>query len=596
MKVFDISIKNFRGISELKNLRSGDITTFVGKNDSGKSIILRALNSFFNHKFTPEDVFKGKPDNESTEITIRFQPSFTINSLALDDENKICLTKKFHFDKAGKLKVDISYTCFDINDSNFQNTWGLKEGDLNKMLESLGETFSRSGRGVTNLTKIETILAKTNAKGRILASHPAEDFIKALSAQYVDFELPEFSLFDAEENLDISSTDFQGQFKQLTKTSLDSNSGLTTKIEDNVRNDLEQEFDVITTYMVKNVPELDKLKPRVNCNWGNLVKFTLDLKFKNEAYDIPISHKGTGFKRLLMVAYFEYLADKQNKKYQIFGIEEPETYLHPELQADLLDTLITLSSSSQFFITTHSPVFAGATNNANIVIVKKVNSKSEYQTPVGHTDILDQIIQELGIRPNYNLLNDNYRKIIFVEGKGDCIFWSIAMSKLIGGVPADILFIPCGGDQIEFFVNAQLCTKLNRRFAFIVDSDHGAIDYASKQANKLALKTKIEAINGQFEMLDKREAENYYHSAAIQRVLGANHILSAAFTIGDYADIKVDLENEIPNNVRSALKFKSKNNDRIFNEMTQQEWQETGFTRASGQTDLEEIIQLILSP
>lgn len=429
-----------------------------------------------------------------------------------------------------------------------------------------------------------------------MGTYPADEFLKTVATQYPDFEIPEFSLFDAEENLDVSSTDFQGQFKQLTKASLEANAELTTQIEGNVRNDLEQEFDVITTFMTKNVPELEKLKPRVNCNWGTLVKFTLDLKFRNENFDIPLSHKGTGFKRLLMVAYFEYLAQKTKKKYQIFGIEEPETYLHPELQADLLDTIITLSGTSQFFITTHSPVFAGATNDANIVIVKKVDSKSEYQTPVGHHEILDQIIQELGIRPNYNLLNDNYRKIIFVEGKGDCIFWSIAMTKLNGGMPADILFIPCGGDQIEFFVNAQLCLKLNRRFAFIVDSDHGAVDYAAKQQNKLALKTKIENMNGQFEMLNKREAENYYNPAAIQRILGARHNLSANFTIGDYTDIKVDLENEIPNNVRSALKFKLKNNDLIFNEMTQQEWQQSGFTRVSGNTDLKEIIQVILSP
>jgi putative ATP-dependent endonuclease of OLD family len=595
MKIFDISIRNFRGISELKNLKCGDITTFVGKNDSGKSIILKALDAFFNHEFSPEDVFKGKPEKEFAEITIRFQPSFSVNSLALDNEDKICLNKKFYFDKAGKIKIETTYTCFDINDPTFQNAWGLKESDLNKMLDILGETFSRSGRGVTNLTKIENISTKTSSKGKILATYPADDYIKALSSQYPDFEIPEFSLFDAEENLDVTSTDFQGQFKQLTKTSLDSNVKLTTQIEGNVRNDLEQEFDVISSYMVKNVPELEKLKPKVNCNWNNLVKFTLDLKFNNEAYDIPISHKGTGFKRLLMVAYFEYLAQKQKKRYQIFGIEEPETYLHPELQADLLETIITLSSSSQFFITTHSPVFAGATNDANIVIVKKVNSKSEYQTPVGHHDILNQIIEELGIRPNYNLLNDNYRKIIFVEGKGDSMFWSIAMTKLNGGVPADILFIPCGGDQIEFFVNAKLCTKLNRRFAFVVDSDHGAVDYAAKQANKLALKNKIEGMNGQFEMLNKREAENYYHAAAIQRILGVNHALSAGFAIGDYSDIKVDLENEIPNNVRSILKFKLKNNDAIFKEMTPQEWQQTGFIRPTGNSDLEEIIQMILS-
>ena len=37
MKIFDITIKNFRGIAELQRLKVGEINSFVGKNDSGKS-------------------------------------------------------------------------------------------------------------------------------------------------------------------------------------------------------------------------------------------------------------------------------------------------------------------------------------------------------------------------------------------------------------------------------------------------------------------------------------------------------------------------------------------------------------------------------
>ena len=59
MKIFDITISNFRGIKFLQNLKVGDINSFVGKNDSGKSNILKALDTFFNEKFEPNDVFNG---------------------------------------------------------------------------------------------------------------------------------------------------------------------------------------------------------------------------------------------------------------------------------------------------------------------------------------------------------------------------------------------------------------------------------------------------------------------------------------------------------------------------------------------------------
>lgn len=64
MKIFDISIKNFRGIKSLNKLKVGDINSFVGKNDSGKSNILKALDIFFNEKFTINDIFKGIQKDE----------------------------------------------------------------------------------------------------------------------------------------------------------------------------------------------------------------------------------------------------------------------------------------------------------------------------------------------------------------------------------------------------------------------------------------------------------------------------------------------------------------------------------------------------
>ena len=49
MLISKITIKNFRGIDLLENLEVSRINTFVGKNDSGKSTILRALDCFFDN-------------------------------------------------------------------------------------------------------------------------------------------------------------------------------------------------------------------------------------------------------------------------------------------------------------------------------------------------------------------------------------------------------------------------------------------------------------------------------------------------------------------------------------------------------------------
>lgn len=265
--------------------------------------------------------------------------------------------------------------------------------------------------------------------------------------------------------------------------------------------------------------------------------------------------------------------------------------MHPELQNDLLESIIDLSDESQFFLTTHSPIFAGATKTSNVVVVKKENELSQYLNYVNEDDILNVVIQELGIRPNYNLLNDNYRKAIFVEGKGDVLFWQKALQKLGSKPINDILFVPCGGDQVEFFVNAELCRKINRHFIFIVDSDKGAIDYASKLANKQALQEKVETLGGSFEVLHKREIENYYHRNAIQRILGNRFTLPEGFMIGDYDDVKELLKIQIIE--AGNVNFKTKNNFEVFDEMTPDEWKEVGVS-VNGSTDIELIIDCIL--
>lgn len=591
MKIFDLSITNFRGIKSLTNLKAGDINSFVGKNDSGKSNILKALDAFFNEKFAPNDVFKGIGENEKVDITIRFDTQEQINPLALDSEGKIRLSKVFSYNNAGKLVKEFFYVCNDINSDQYFNCWGIKEADINGYLTSLDIGFSRSGRGVTNLSKIQLIDTNTLDLGRVEKAYLADEYLKNLKKQYDFIELPEYSLFDAEQDLNVGSTTFQSQFKPIATLSLQNNSALTSQIETNVQGDLETEFGLITELMKRNVPNLEKIKPSVVCNWGNLVKFDLSLKFSSDTFEIPISNKGTGFKRLLMVAYFEYLAQKTTKKYQIYGIEEPETFLHPELQNDLLDSIITLSENSQFYISTHSPVFAGATKDSNIVVVKKANEISEYFNFENEADILDLVIKELGIRPNYNLLNENYRKAVFVEGSGDVKFWERAFVKINGSLPDDILLIPCGGDQVEFFVNAELCRKINRRFIFILDSDRGAVDYNTKLANKASLIAKVQDLGGEFDLLRKREIENYYSRAAIQRLLGADYNLPVEFQIEDYTDIREEIKTHIL--LPSRLNFKAKNNMEIFDEMTREEWLNSAF-QVGDTTDIELIIEKIL--
>ena len=60
MIINSLSIMSCRGIRQLENLELNSLMAIVGKNDTGKSTILHAINTFYNDiKLEEEDRFLG---------------------------------------------------------------------------------------------------------------------------------------------------------------------------------------------------------------------------------------------------------------------------------------------------------------------------------------------------------------------------------------------------------------------------------------------------------------------------------------------------------------------------------------------------------
>ena len=80
LRIKKIRIRNFRSIRDL-TLSPGDLSVLVGKNDIGKSNIVRALNLFFNGSATNKDTFdfnlehnvNNTPDKKAKQIIIRLE-------------------------------------------------------------------------------------------------------------------------------------------------------------------------------------------------------------------------------------------------------------------------------------------------------------------------------------------------------------------------------------------------------------------------------------------------------------------------------------------------------------------------------------------
>jgi putative ATP-dependent endonuclease of the OLD family len=561
-----LTIYNFRGIDKLEKLSISNLNTFVGKNDTGKSVILRALGCFFEpKKFDLKDIFKGKPEAETTSIELSFLPPVEIDDNALDSSKMITIKKDFPVVN-GKPKPTEYYLCFDYSDEQYQDLWNKKEEDLNQTIARLGEQPNKSGRGKKNILRIEQIKELLAEKERKDTYHELGGFLKNIEKAY-EITLPEYSLFDAEQDLDIEATNFQSQFKPIIAAYFENTKDKTAEIGTGLKLELANEFEEIRKYMTKNVSGLKKLNPSTEFDWSKaLKKFDLNLEFEGQNFDVPISHKGTGFKRLLMVAYFEYLASKKNIPDQIFAIEEPETYLHPSAQEDLLNSIIKISENSQFFLTTHSPVFAGATDGENSILVTKDESGISHYARE-EENIIEQIIKELGIRPDYNLLK-GVKYLIFVEGVDDIHFLNCYAKTVLGkNLEKDnILCVIGGGGSLKNYADLDLFKKLkgNNLYSVLIDGDDKE---SGKEKWGERIKIKCDSDGAEFKKLTKREIENYCNPKAICRVCKGLKI----------EDIKIENDTNVQNHLKElglVQNFKNELNVKVFNDMTKEEWEE----------------------
>ena len=268
------------------------------------------------------------------------------------------------------------------------------------------------------------------------------------------------------------------------------------------------------------------------------------------------------------------MAEKSKGNNVIYLIEEPETFLHPTAQADLLIALKELSNDNQVIITTHSPVFAGATSVKGVVLCTK-DGQSNYSNAneENDTEFLLKIVEELGIKPSYNL-RDHHEKIVFVESNNDAKFYNLLCEKIIGRNLLEnekVLVLPFGGgEDIESFLNIDYFDNSNRELYLIIDSDK----HLNKQDKQLqrAQSFRSEKEKGKAYVLFKSYIESYYHPRAFERVYQLEENTFDFFSEDE--NVRSTIKQVVENHQLRNKNIKEKNNFRVFNETSKEEFEE----------------------
>jgi putative ATP-dependent endonuclease of OLD family len=352
MKIKDIHVSKFRSVENGK-FHFNQITGIVGQNNSGKSALMRALNSFFNPDVEIHNFINGtnlySPTRAIPRITIDFEsvPNKNIYN-TFSHNGEMCIKQEFNKSR-NKLEYSVK------NNGTFQ----IANEDFVKEL----------------FKDVQFILIPTE-RG---AKYKGQDEITILKRLLDSFFLNHTA------KRDTLSPKVKDAFKYFKKNAL---SKVSKGIED--------------MYLAKKGFRLE-IDSRFPLNYELFIN-DLAIKIVEEGQNFKLEECGSGIQSLVAISIYRYLA-KLNHTNFIIGIEEPEINLHPQAQKELIFALLdeTNNSDLQLIFTTHSTVLIDELDHTKIVLVRKEkDDKRSFKTTI------HQLNSQFWI--NYNLQTLQYDK------------------------------------------------------------------------------------------------------------------------------------------------------------------------------------------
>ena len=191
-----------------------------------------------------------------------------------------------------------------------------------------------------------------------------------------------------------------------------------------------------------------------------------------------------GLRSIYALSLLEAYIDEENTLPCIIMMEDPEIYLHPQLQKVASEILFRLSRKNQVIFSTHSPnlIFNFSTRQ-----IKEVVLDENYYTVVRENTDIDDILNDLGYTAN-DLMNVSF--VFIVEGKQDSNRLPLLLEKHYSEIYDEegklqrITIIPTNScTNIKTYANLKYINKLylKDQFLMIRDSDGKNPKYLKKQ-------------------------------------------------------------------------------------------------------------------
>lgn len=394
MKIKTIKIKNFRGYKDEITIDFCNLTSFVGKNDIGKSTILEALDIFFNDgngviKIDKDDINKRAVSEGETEIYISVCFEDLPNTIIIDATNETTLQSEYLLNMNSQLEIIKKYS-----NANKAKVFIKANHPTNP---SCGDLLLKKNAELKRIIEQQNIQCNDRNKNSVMRKAIWNNYNEDLQLDEIEIDitkgddvksiwdklssfLPLYALFQSDRKNSDSDSEVQDPLKEAAKQIL-SEPELNRKLVE-IASEVKNKLQEVSN---STLDKLREINPNIANSLNPIIPSAESLKwqdvFKNLSIsgdgDIPINKRGSGIKRLVLLSFFRAEVERRKTSSQsvIYAIEEPETSQHTEHQKILIKALLSLANNTntQIIITTHSAMIVKELKFENLRLISEEN-------------------------------------------------------------------------------------------------------------------------------------------------------------------------------------------------------------------------------
>lgn len=322
MKLKRLYLENFRSYKDLISIDFENITTFIGKNDVGKSTILEALEIFFNSDIVKIDSSDANVFSDSKIVTIACDFTELPNELVLDSGENTSLKEEYLLIDEDTMRIKKTYDCSKSKPSEdicivanhptadgFENLLSLKERELQKMVKERQLDCSRKGNPIMRKALWESADDLNISEVEISLTKSKED-VKDIWSK-IESHLPTYALFQS----DRSSSDSDGEVQNPMKVAILEAIGEVQKEIQEIQEKVREKATAIANQTHEALQSIDPslaneltptfATPSVS-KWNSLFSIAMDTDA-----GISLNKRGSGVRRMILVGF---LRQRQNGK------------------------------------------------------------------------------------------------------------------------------------------------------------------------------------------------------------------------------------------------------------------------------------------